>query len=208
MITKPSAPFHAALNSDESPLAPWSIEPGDFPQVGSEVDRWKFLLRYAVLAPSSHNTQPWLFRLRGSVAELYADRTRACRIADGNDRELIMSCGCALYHLRSAMAYFGYSDSVEIFPESNDPDLLARITLDTGKSASPTGNLMFFAIVKRRTNRQPFRNDPVPPALLAELVTAAQDEKAALQIIAGEEARYVAASLIAEGDRRQWAPGD
>ena len=35
------------------------------------------LVARAVLAPSSHNTQPWVFRVSDSTIELRADRTRA-----------------------------------------------------------------------------------------------------------------------------------
>jgi nitroreductase len=35
-----------------------------FPEQSSPAEKLKFLLQYAVLAPSSHNTQPWLFRIQ------------------------------------------------------------------------------------------------------------------------------------------------
>jgi hypothetical protein len=34
------------------------------------------LIRKAVLAPSSHNTQPWHFWVSGSGIDLFADRPR------------------------------------------------------------------------------------------------------------------------------------
>jgi len=34
---------------------PWSISAEDFPANGTTAEKWKFFLRYAVLAPSSHN---------------------------------------------------------------------------------------------------------------------------------------------------------
>jgi nitroreductase len=57
---------------------PWNISVEDFPANGTTAEKWKFFLRYAVLAPSSHNSQPWLFYLRNNTLELYADRRRAC----------------------------------------------------------------------------------------------------------------------------------
>jgi len=35
------------------------------------------LVGRAVLAPSSHNTQPWRFRVSDAVIDLFADRARA-----------------------------------------------------------------------------------------------------------------------------------
>ena len=38
----------------------------------------KSLLAYAVLAPSSHNSQPWRFIVDGPTIAVCADRVRAC----------------------------------------------------------------------------------------------------------------------------------
>lgn len=46
------------------------------------------LIQRAVPAPSSHNTQPWLFRISPLTIDLYADRTRALPVNDPEDREL------------------------------------------------------------------------------------------------------------------------
>ena len=64
----------------------WSISAEDFPANGATPEKWKFFLSYAVLAPSSHNSQPWLFHVRNNTLELYADRRRACPVVDPNDR--------------------------------------------------------------------------------------------------------------------------
>src|ERR1051326_2408409 len=39
----------------------WSVCETDFPARASLAEQFAFLLNYAVLAPSSHNTQPWCF---------------------------------------------------------------------------------------------------------------------------------------------------
>ncbi|WP_205208599.1 hypothetical protein [Arenimonas caeni] len=65
------------------------------------------LIARAVLAPSSHNTQPWLFRPGEGHVELLADRTRALPVNDPDDRELVISCGAALLTLRAAAAGAG-----------------------------------------------------------------------------------------------------
>lgn len=62
------------------------------------------MLARAIRAPSSHNTQPWLFDCRDERIDLLADRTRALPANDPEDRELTISCGCALMTLRVAAA--------------------------------------------------------------------------------------------------------
>lgn len=65
------------------------------------------LLRYATLAPSSHNSQPWHFVLNDNTIALCADRMRALAVIDPYDRELIISCGAALLNLRVALSRAG-----------------------------------------------------------------------------------------------------
>jgi len=45
------------------------------------------LVAAAVLAPSSHNTQPWLFELHEGEVDLHADRIRSLPVNDPDDRE-------------------------------------------------------------------------------------------------------------------------
>ncbi len=83
-----------------------------------------------MLAPSTHNTQPWLFRVRGSTLDLYADRSRVQPVVDPDQRELTISCGAALYIIRLTLARFGHDSRITLLPDPRDPDLLARVTLE------------------------------------------------------------------------------
>jgi len=74
------------------------------------------LIQKAVRAPSSHNTQPWIFHVAESAINLYADRTRALPVNDPDDRELTISCGCALMNLRVAAAAEGLDVRLEASP--------------------------------------------------------------------------------------------
>ncbi len=78
-------------------LDPWQIEESDFPANGTTTEKLKFLLNYAILAPSGHNTQPWFFTIEDNAIELYADRTSTLPVVDPNNRELIISCGAAYF---------------------------------------------------------------------------------------------------------------
>ena len=197
-LAKPARPAVADLKP-----SPWHISVEGFPKDGLPAEKWKFLLGYAVLAPSSHNSQPWLFHLRESHLELYADRNRACPVVDPMNRELIISCGCALFHLCTALHHFGCFGAVELLPESNERDLLARIALGTQVSGEQA--LLFPAICKRRTNRQSFRSDPLPVGLTKGLEMAAEKEQAKLVFAPDSETKYRMADLIAQGDRLQWS---
>ena len=87
-----------------SNLAGWSIDSSDLPKSAGLKEKVRFALRYAILAPSSHNTQPWRFPIIGNELLVCADRTRNLPNIDPFDRELIISCGAALFNLRVAFA--------------------------------------------------------------------------------------------------------
>lgn len=186
---------------------PWQISEGAFPKRGASSERLRFLLNYAVLAPSNHNAQPWLFRIVSDGIELYADRTRALPVVDPEDRELTIGCGAALFNLRIAFRNFGYEGVVQCFPDAGKPDLLARISFGDGKAATAEEHALFESIVKRRTNRMPFRMQPIQESLLSELEAAATKEGAWFQVVLGDENRNRLADLIAEADRIQMSDG-
>ena len=183
----------------------WGVTEAEYPRLGTPADQLRFMLRYAVLAPSNHNSQPWLFRVRGNAVELYANRARSLHVTDPEDRQLLVSCGCALFHLRVASWHFGHLDCTHILPTPGDADLLARVSLGEEDAPTPQQEALFAAIPKRRTNRQLFSDDPLPEGLILELVKAADREGAWLHFVKGREQRNALADLIADGDRRQWA---
>ncbi|HEY9200710.1 MAG TPA: nitroreductase [Gammaproteobacteria bacterium] len=181
------------MNSAQSPL---------------DAGRIRSLLGYAILAPSSHNTQPWRFRINGNAVSLYADRSRALPVNDPHDRELSISCGCALMNLRVAAAHEGLGTSCEIAPDETDKDLLARVSFNLIDTSTPPGAELFDAIEDRRTCRKRFEPDDVPEPLLNALAAAAAQEACWLEVIESEENRHACAALVAEGDSMQWSNPD
>lgn len=192
----------------------WHVPPGEYPREGSPAEKLAFCVRYAILAPSSHNSQPWLFRRHGNALELLADRSRALPIVDPEDRELVISCGAALFHLRVALRRFGHAGRVTMLdpPDEHDalslrsvPDHLATIALGEPRPPTRADERLFEAIPERRTNRRPFDPRPVRTALLDDLQEAARAEGAWLAVLERDEARVALADLVAEADREQGA---
>jgi nitroreductase len=160
--------------------------------------------RSAVLAPSSHNTQPWRFNLHGNRIDVLADRARALAVVDPDDRELTISCGAALFHLRVALEQLGWRPSVEILPDSVNTDVIASVRIVERQAPSAEIAALFTAIPQRHTNRQPFAEREVDEALVSELQREAHVEGAWLYWARGLYKESVA-RLIAEGDRLQMA---
>jgi len=187
------------------PEDPWSVSEEHYPSRGEPEEKLHFMLNYAVLAPSGHNTQPWLFNVRGDTVELYADRSRALPVVDPDDRALTISCGAALFNLRLALKHFGYADEVEIFPNPEDPDFLAEVRLGAAYEPTAEENQLFEAITRRRTNRSPFHDREVPQEVLEALETVATAEGAWLRTVTDEATKNAVADIVAEGDRIQWS---
>ena len=166
----------------------------------STLDR---LIGRAILAPSSHNTQPWVFELRDDRIRLHADRTRALPVNDPDDRELVISCGCALMNLRVAAAQEGLGASVVPLPDPRNEDVLAEIAF-SGEAEAALARLAA-AIPERRTYRKRFAGRDVPGDIVDDLKAAAVEEGAGFDPFEDEETRQAAAGLVAQGDTLLWA---
>jgi len=186
-------------------LEPWSEALDEFPLTGTEREMFRAALRHATLAPSGHNSQPWLFRFRDNELELLADRTRALPVVDPDDRELIISCGAALAYLQVTLRHFGRHPLVQLLPDPEQEDLLARVVIGEIIDPTDTDHALFRAMPRRRTNRFPFEDRPVPEPVLGKARGAAEREGAWLQTLRGEQEKAGVADLIAEGDHIQMA---
>lgn len=184
---------------------PWTLWESDFPAAGTTADKLRFLLNYAVLAPSSHNSQPWIFDITNKSVDLYADRTQCLPVVDPEDRELKISCGAALFFLRIAIRHFGYEDIVEILPDETKPDLLARVRFGDQREATRDEQVLHDAIPKRHTNRKAFQERALPVALPEALANAAEKEGAHLRFVEAAAERKAVGELIGEADRMQWS---
>jgi hypothetical protein len=166
----------------------------------------KALLRKAVerasFAPSVHNTQPWHFVIRPDVLELHADNERQLRALDPTGRQMVLSCGCALFNARVGLAADRLVQ-VDRLPDPAKPELLARLTL-VDKPAAWTPLVRLDPMIERRhTNRRDFFDEDVPPDVIYELTTAAEQEEASLVQIVEPEHKMVAAQLSQEAEAIQ-----
>ncbi|WP_406632657.1 Acg family FMN-binding oxidoreductase [Amycolatopsis sp. WGS_07] len=141
-------------------------------------DQVTSVLRSATLAPSTHNTQPWLFSVGPAGIELYADPDRTLPVADPDRRELLLSCGAALFNLRTAIHATGVHPATMLLPRRSDPDLLALVRPRTAAPIDRRLAALARAIPRRHTNRTPFTATPVPVEAIGALRHAAEVEHA------------------------------
>lgn len=134
---------------------PWTIIESDFPATYPMADRIRFLIRYALLAPSSHNTQPWQFRIADDRVDVFMDEGRWLKVADKDQRELHISIGCALENLLIAAKHFGLVHSTDYLPDPANPmhaagGSKARLQ-PPWRSRRPTRLMGVFSRVRQRT---------------------------------------------------------
>jgi nitroreductase len=166
-------------------------------------EKLHFAVRCAVLAPSSHNSQPWLFKVLKDGLMLVMDRRRALPVVDPYDREMVISCGAALFNIRVALASVGIAAQIEVAPDELDADLLARVSVGPGVP-DPAIAALCPSIPKRMTNRSAYREEAVSASLVARLEEAVRVEWSQLSLATKLEDRAAVSALVAAGDRVQF----
>ena len=187
---------------------PYRIDEREFPRTGRLTEQFRFLLRYAILAPSTHNSQPWRFALSENGIEVYADYGRRLPVADPGHRELLMSLGAAIYTLRVAAAYYGFRCDVdyELSLASDRP--VATVYLDPAgqlSDAEVRAAQLLPHVASRRTNRHPFLVSRVPLSVVQRLEEVAQHRAAQLTISTDGSVNNRVAALVEDAERRQYA---
>ena len=143
------------------------------PAVGIPVQMARRLVSLAIRAPSVHNTQPWLWRIRPDGIDLYADQSRRLDAADPMGRNLVISCGAALHHLRVVARASGLLPDVTRFPSPEDPTLLAQVRFSPAPPPHEAAADLR-AIQERCTDRRRFTAWPVPNGRLQLLAQAVE----------------------------------
>ncbi len=177
-------------------------EKADRRAVPIPADQVDFLITTAARAPSVHNTQPWRFQVGEFAIELYADTRRKLRV-DPVGREMLISCGAALFGLRLAVRSLGYLPVVELLPDPAQLRLLSRVRLGAAAPMTARERQMIEAVPHRHTHRGSFDSGPLPAGLLAGLQHDALAEGATLAPVDPGIAYQQLADIIGAAGRRQ-----
>ncbi len=155
----------------QTALLPWE-------RAGQYDDPRMRALSWAILAPNSHNMQPWKVDLSTpDQAVLYPDLDRMLPETDPFNRQITVSLGCFLELMRMAALQDGYAVDVDLFPEGEDP-----AGLDERPAAicrfSPTNeapDALFAHAAVRRSNKEPYdMSRPIPADVLTRIASVVQ----------------------------------
>lgn len=166
----------------------------------------KLLLSYTIMAPSSHNTQPWKFRWPDKQIEVYADFDRWLTIADADQRELFISAGCALENLLITARAFHYHCTTTYFPDSGDESLIAKVDLRKDATLNDEeSTTLFSSITSRRTYHHQYRSIDVGKPVQEHLQSLAYSPEVSLHFLDQEEQKRQIEELIIQADNWQFS---
>jgi nitroreductase len=153
----------------------WQVDEKDFPLSGDISDKIRFLLRYAILAPSAHNTQPWRVEIDGNMMNIFRDPAFTLRESDATLRETFLGLGAFLENFVVAASHFGYKATLTHTAFMTKELLIATIALDP--SPVPEEDAMLFAgILQRHTNRGTYDSTPLTETQLRSLEVPADTD--------------------------------
>jgi hypothetical protein len=162
-----------------------------------------YVVEAAIWAPSVHNTQPWWFGADGNEMTLRVDGGRQLAVADPAGREMLMSCGAALFNARLALRSLGYVPEAQVLPDPADPLLIARLRWRRMAPVTSGEERLFSQVPRRRTHRGGFEPVPLPPGLVDVLRQDAAHYGAALRVAITDEARAALAAITGAAERAE-----
>jgi hypothetical protein len=153
------------------------IKKEDFTKCQTLKEKIMFVLGYAILSPSTHNTQPWLFKVENNICKIYFDPKYRLPEADPHGRDMFISIGCCVENLILAAKYFGIFENLELRQDSLERELLAKVYFKDLQAPLNPDYLKFIDTIPKRINsRGVFKDEAVDLVLLNEIVDSAKHD--------------------------------
>lgn len=157
------------------------------------------LVRYAALAPSGHNTQPWRIQVFERELAILPDFTRRTPVVDPDDHHLWISLGCAAETLAIAAHQLGRGGELQLGGPARD-----RLIYSLG-SENRRDPELFAAIPHRQSTRSVYTGQRATTPQLELLTKAAQIGGVAMALVTAPAMLDRLADLVATSKSAQWA---
>ncbi len=152
------------------------------------------LIRHAVLAASSHNTQPWKFRVQKDSITILPDFTRRCPAVDPDDSHLFKSLGCAAENIVHAAAAQGFSADVRFDPDQNS------VVVSMSADASAQATELYWAITQRQCVKAAFNGKSLEAAQIELLETAGEGRNVRTIILLSQAQKETVIDYVTRGN--------
>ncbi|NJR24173.1 MAG: Tat pathway signal protein [Richelia sp. CSU_2_1] len=160
--------------------------------------QFRELVRYATLAPSSHNTQCWKFRLEDQTISILPDLSRRCPVVDPDDHHLYVSLGCAAENLIQAAQAQGLSGQVMFDPSG---DGAVRIALEPSEAIVTS---LFKSIPHRQCTRSEYDNKPLSAEEIKLLEVAGTGEGVRVMLLTNRAEMETVLDYVVQGNTAQF----
>jgi hypothetical protein len=160
-----------------------------------------FLLQYAIMAPSTHNTQPWLFSIHNNICDVFYDDKRILPEADPNGRDFFISLGAAIENFRIAAEYFGVFGWTTIKHDENNSKIAELVCKESSIQKNPSEEIskLFSAIPKRINARGEFTNKSIAINSLDDLSIANEFSELTVHFITESNTIISLANITEQG---------
>lgn len=166
-----------------------------------ELAQVRELVRYAAMAPSDGNNQPWRFTYSDGALQVLHDASRSGGPSHEPGRQLaLIAIGAAIENITIAARARGRSAECELFPSARRPELVAEIQLGT-LPGGPDEDPLFEQIGRRVTNRRFGTRTHLAPVHAQALTSAARDGGAKLQLCTDRALLDELGQILGEADR-------
>ena len=154
------------------------------------------LIRYASLAPSSHNTQCWKFAVQDMDITILPDFSRRCPAVDPDDHHLFVSLGCAAENLVQAALAHGLKGEARF-------DTLSGAVQVRLERAQALSSPLFRAIPERQCTRAVYDGRPLASSELALLQQAGSGPGVQLMLLTDGAAIEKTLEYVVQGNTAQ-----
>lgn len=155
------------------------------------------LVRCATLAPSSHNTQCWKFRVEQSAISILPDLSRRCPAVDPDDHHLFASLGCATENLIQAALANGLKGEARF--DATTAGGISVALEPTKAVVSP----LFQAMPERQCTRAEFDGKPLSSDELRVLEQAGMGEGVRVLLLTEKAAMENVLEYVVAGNTAQ-----
>lgn len=155
------------------------------------------LVRYATLAASSHNTQPWKFRIRQDSITILPDYSRRCPEVDPDNSHLFKSLGCAAENLVHAAAAQGFSADIRFDPGEYGVVVLLK------RDVSARATSLYQAITRRQCVKTAYDGTPLVASELELLKNAGEMQNVRAIVLLSEMQKDTVIDYVTRGNFAQ-----
>ena len=150
------------------------------------------LVRYATLAASSHNTQPWKFKPEPGRIVILPDLSRRCPAVDPDDHHLYGSLGCAAENLLLAAQAAGLKGHFSYDASESSVQVAFE-------KAVPSRSALFEAILSCQCSRTEYDGTELSGEQLRLLEETGRGSGVAVMLVTDRKQKEQVAEYVAGG---------